>query len=49
VRFVEGDIHDPAPDGPFDAIVGRLVKVCGGVPMVTGCRSRRCSSAANLI
>jgi SAM-dependent methyltransferase len=25
VRFVEGDIHDPAPDGPFDAIVGRLV------------------------
>ena len=27
VRFVEGDIHDPAPDGPFDAIVGRLVLV----------------------
>jgi SAM-dependent methyltransferase len=25
VRFVVGDIHDPAPDGPFDAIVGRLV------------------------
>jgi SAM-dependent methyltransferase len=25
VRFVEGDIHDPAPDGPFDAIVERLV------------------------
>ena len=25
VRFVEGDIHDPAPHGPFDAIVGRLV------------------------
>jgi SAM-dependent methyltransferase len=25
VRFVEGDIHDPAPGGPFDAIVGRLV------------------------
>lgn len=25
VRFVSGDIHDPAPDGPFDAIIGRLV------------------------
>jgi SAM-dependent methyltransferase len=25
VRFVVGDIHDTAPDGPFDAIVGRLV------------------------
>jgi cyclopropane fatty-acyl-phospholipid synthase-like methyltransferase len=25
VRFVEGDIHDPTPGGPFDAIVGRLV------------------------
>ncbi len=25
VEFVEGDIHDPAPDGPFDAIVGRLI------------------------
>ena len=25
VRFVVGDIHDAAPDGPFDAIVGRLV------------------------
>ena len=25
VRFVEGDVHDPAPGGPFDAIVGRLV------------------------
>jgi cyclopropane fatty-acyl-phospholipid synthase-like methyltransferase len=25
VRFVEGDIHDPAPGGPFDAIVGRLI------------------------
>jgi ubiquinone/menaquinone biosynthesis C-methylase UbiE len=25
VRFVVGDIHDRAPDGPFDAIVGRLV------------------------
>jgi ubiquinone/menaquinone biosynthesis C-methylase UbiE len=25
VRFVLGDIHDPAPDGPFDAIIGRLV------------------------
>lgn len=25
VRFVEGDIHDPAPGGPFDAIVGRLL------------------------
>ena len=25
VRFVAGDIHDPAPDGPFDAIIGRLV------------------------
>ena len=25
VEFVEGDIHDPAPGGPFDAIVGRLV------------------------
>jgi len=25
VRFVEGDIHDPAPGGPFDAIVGRAV------------------------
>ena len=25
VRFVVGDIHDKAPDGPFDAIIGRLV------------------------
>ena len=25
VQFVEGDIHDPAPGGPFDAIVERLV------------------------
>ena len=25
VQFVEGDIHDPAPAGPFDAIVGRLL------------------------
>jgi|HubBroStandDraft_1064217.scaffolds.fasta_scaffold16182_3 ubiquinone/menaquinone biosynthesis C-methylase UbiE len=25
VQFVEGDIRDPAPGGPFDAIVGRLV------------------------
>jgi cyclopropane fatty-acyl-phospholipid synthase-like methyltransferase len=25
VRFVEGDVHEPAPGGPFDAIVGRLV------------------------
>ena len=24
-RFVAGDIHDRAPDGPFDAIIGRLV------------------------
>jgi ubiquinone/menaquinone biosynthesis C-methylase UbiE len=25
VHFVEGDIHDPAPGGPFDAVTGRLV------------------------
>jgi SAM-dependent methyltransferase len=25
VRFMAGDIHDRAPDGPFDAIIGRLV------------------------
>jgi cyclopropane fatty-acyl-phospholipid synthase-like methyltransferase len=25
VLFVEGDVYDPAPGGPFDAIVGRLV------------------------
>lgn len=25
VRFVDGDIHDPAPGGPFDALVERLV------------------------
>jgi SAM-dependent methyltransferase len=25
VTFVVGDIHEPAPGGPFDAIVGRLV------------------------
>jgi len=25
VQFVEGDIHDPAPGGPFDAMVARLV------------------------
>ena len=25
VRFVEGDLNDPAPAGPFDAIVERLV------------------------
>ncbi len=25
VQFVEGDIHDPTPGGPFDAIVERLV------------------------
>jgi len=24
-QFIEGDIDDPAPGGPFDAIVGRLV------------------------
>jgi SAM-dependent methyltransferase len=24
VRFVEGDVHDPAPGGPFDVIVERL-------------------------
>jgi SAM-dependent methyltransferase len=28
VRFVVGDIHERAPGGPFDAIVGRLVLVC---------------------
>jgi len=26
VRFIEGDIHDPAPGGPFDAIVERLAQ-----------------------
>jgi SAM-dependent methyltransferase len=25
VRFVVGDIHDAAPGGPYDAIIGRLV------------------------
>jgi cyclopropane fatty-acyl-phospholipid synthase-like methyltransferase len=25
VQFIQGDIHDPAPHGPFDAIVARLV------------------------
>src|SRR4051812_996515 len=25
VRYAVGDIHDPAPDGPFDAVIGRLV------------------------
>jgi SAM-dependent methyltransferase len=25
VHFLESDIHDPAPDGPYDAIIGRLV------------------------
>jgi SAM-dependent methyltransferase len=25
VRFVEGDVNDPAPGGPFDAVVERLV------------------------
>lgn len=25
VRFVQGDIHEPAPGGPFDAIVGRAI------------------------
>jgi SAM-dependent methyltransferase len=25
VKFVDGDVHDPAPGGPFDAIVERLV------------------------
>jgi SAM-dependent methyltransferase len=25
VRFVEADVHHPAPGGPFDAIVGRLL------------------------
>lgn len=29
VRFVEGDIHDPAPGGPFDAIVERGGPVVG--------------------
>jgi SAM-dependent methyltransferase len=24
VRFIEGDIHDPAPGGPYDAIVERI-------------------------
>jgi SAM-dependent methyltransferase len=27
VQFVEGDIHDPAPGGPFDAIVERGSRV----------------------
>ena len=30
VQFIEGDIHDPAPGGPFDAIVERLA--LWGVP-----------------
>src|SRR5262249_56201655 len=25
VEFVEGDVHDPVPGGPFDAIIERLV------------------------
>jgi SAM-dependent methyltransferase len=25
VQFIEGDVHDPAPGGPFDAIVERAV------------------------
>lgn len=25
VRFIVGDIRDPAPDGPYDAVIGRLV------------------------
>ena len=25
VHFIEGDIHEPAPGGPFDAIVGRMI------------------------
>ena len=25
VRFAEGDVADPAPGGPFDAIVARLL------------------------
>jgi SAM-dependent methyltransferase len=25
VQFVEGDVHDPAPGGPFDAIIARLL------------------------
>jgi ubiquinone/menaquinone biosynthesis C-methylase UbiE len=25
IRVVQGDIHDPAPDGPYDALIGRLV------------------------
>ena len=24
MQFIEGDIHDPAPGGPFDAIVERV-------------------------
>ena len=24
MQFIEGDFHDPAPGGPFDAIVERL-------------------------
>jgi len=40
VQFIEGDYYDPAPGGPFDAIVERLAltrfrtrpRSCGGRP-----------------
>jgi SAM-dependent methyltransferase len=32
VQFVQGDLGDPAPGGPFDAIVERLVPWMGPDP-----------------
>ena len=45
VQFIEGDIHDPAPGGPFDAIVERS-RPCGGFrtrPRCCGGRPRCCA------
>ena len=47
VQFVEGDIHEPALGGPFDAIVERWP--CSEFrtrPQCCACRPRCCARAA---
>lgn len=47
VELVERDIHDPAPGGPFDAIVGRFILMYVPDPVaVLGGRPRRWTLAA---
>jgi SAM-dependent methyltransferase len=60
VQFVEGDIHDPAPGGPFDAIVERFVlwsscgrfrtrlRCCGSKPRCCARRASRSDRSRSL-